>query len=554
MSSAGPSTPTPLNPRPRPSLSALAKREGQEDEKQGSLWEEILGVADKQKGLRRKNVIFLSERNHGRTHLLSHLVTRKKQSKPGLSSHADPQGSRARTGLALGYEIIDVGEEEDAVPPLSVFYPPSSHPNILKLVSTALPPKSLSDTAVVIALDWTKPSSMVQELLTWLSWVEQWAQGFAEQGEVDELHEKLQSYLQHYSEPSANSSTSAYANLGPLLPLGPGTLTLNSAGIPIIVICTKADLMDSVGEEIGIKGGGWEERTDWVQQVLRTICLSYGAALFYTASTQPSTYSILKEYLLHRLYTVPPPLHATSSSPTNPTHPTSSLENTKFPFNHRANVLDRDAVMVPSGWDSWGKIKVLREGFEVEGVQKSWEVSLRRSKSQGQQQDMVDEDGEEGLEGLWAGMIPDTSRAPHHTSPTLTTQTEPEQSFLARHLEALLKDPQRDPRQSFRHAATVIGPMGGSEGLSLPGVEKAMKEMEGSDNTAKDAEGLKEKFAKLGKRDGKANGPLSPSTPGSVGGTTPPMPNEALHNFFQGLLANRGKTATPTHNKPAESR
>ncbi|WVN87585.1 uncharacterized protein L203_102768 [Cryptococcus depauperatus CBS 7841] len=554
MSSAGPSTPAPLNPRPRPSLSALAKREGQEDEKQGSLWEEILGVADKQKGLRRKNVIFLSERNHGRTHLLSHLVTRKKQLKPGLSSHADPQGSRARTGLALGYEIIDVGEEEDAVPPLSVFYPPSSHPNILKLVSTALPPKSLSDTAVVIALDWTKPSSMVQELLTWLSWVEQWAQGFAEQGEVDELHEKLQSYLQHYSEPSANSSTSAYANLGPLLPLGPGTLTLNSAGIPIIVICTKADLMDSVGEEIGIKGGGWEERTDWVQQVLRTICLSYGAALFYTASTQPSTYSILKEYLLHRLYTVPPPLHATSSSPTNPTHPTSSLENTKFPFNHRANVLDRDAVMVPSGWDSWGKIKVLREGFEVEGVKKSWEVSLRRFKSQGQQQDMVDEDGEEGLEGLWAGMIPDTSRAPHHTSPTLTTQTEPEQSFLARHLEALLKDPQRDPRQSFRHAATVIGPMGGSEGLSLPGVEKAMKEMEGSDNTAKDAEGLKEKFAKLGKRDGKANGPLSPSTPGSVGGTTPPMPNEALHNFFQGLLANRGKTATPTHNKPAESR
>nr|ODN85697.1 dynein light intermediate chain 1, cytosolic [Cryptococcus depauperatus CBS 7841] len=501
MSSAGPSTPAPLNPRPRPSLSALAKREGQEDEKQGSLWEEILGVADKQKGLRRKNVIFLY-----------------------------------------------------AVPPLSVFYPPSSHPNILKLVSTALPPKSLSDTAVVIALDWTKPSSMVQELLTWLSWVEQWAQGFAEQGEVDELHEKLQSYLQHYSEPSANSSTSAYANLGPLLPLGPGTLTLNSAGIPIIVICTKADLMDSVGEEIGIKGGGWEERTDWVQQVLRTICLSYGAALFYTASTQPSTYSILKEYLLHRLYTVPPPLHATSSSPTNPTHPTSSLENTKFPFNHRANVLDRDAVMVPSGWDSWGKIKVLREGFEVEGVKKSWEVSLRRFKSQGQQQDMVDEDGEEGLEGLWAGMIPDTSRAPHHTSPTLTTQTEPEQSFLARHLEALLKDPQRDPRQSFRHAATVIGPMGGSEGLSLPGVEKAMKEMEGSDNTAKDAEGLKEKFAKLGKRDGKANGPLSPSTPGSVGGTTPPMPNEALHNFFQGLLANRGKTATPTHNKPAESR
>ncbi len=61
---------------------------------------------------------------------------------------------------------------------------------------------------------------------------------------------------------------------GPLLPLGPGTLSLNAHGIPVVVVCTKADLMDSVGDEMGMKGGGWEERTDWVQQVLRTMCLA----------------------------------------------------------------------------------------------------------------------------------------------------------------------------------------------------------------------------------------------------------------------------------------
>lgn len=31
----------------------------------------------------------------------------------------------------------------DAAPPLSVFYPPSSHPALLKLVDTALPPNPL---------------------------------------------------------------------------------------------------------------------------------------------------------------------------------------------------------------------------------------------------------------------------------------------------------------------------------------------------------------------------------------------------------------------------
>lgn len=69
-----------------------------------------------------------------------------------------------------------------------------------------------------------------------------------------------------------------------LLPLGPGILTHNMSGIPIIVLCTKADLIDESGDPVGGgtsgmggmvkgKGGEWEEQTDSVMQVLRTICL-----------------------------------------------------------------------------------------------------------------------------------------------------------------------------------------------------------------------------------------------------------------------------------------
>lgn len=98
----------------------------------------------------------------------------------------------------------------------------------------------------------------------------------------------VQSHIQHYVEPAAPAGGSATSPLstpalpsissvygtGPLLPLGQGTLTLNAAGVPILVVCTKADLMDKVGEDVGMKGAGWEERTDWIQQALRTICLS----------------------------------------------------------------------------------------------------------------------------------------------------------------------------------------------------------------------------------------------------------------------------------------
>lgn len=46
----------------------------------------------------------------------------------------------------------------------------------------------------------------------------------------------------------------------------------------------------------------------------------------------------------------------------------------KNPLKH--NVIDRDKILVPPNWDSWGKIRVLREGFDVELVSNGWSVDL----------------------------------------------------------------------------------------------------------------------------------------------------------------------------------
>ena len=43
------------------------------------------------------------------------------------------------------------------------------------------------------------------------------------------------------------------------------------------------------------------------------------------------------------------------------------------------NVIDRDKVVVPPNWDSWGKIRVLREGFDVEAVNKGWSTDIEES-------------------------------------------------------------------------------------------------------------------------------------------------------------------------------
>ena len=49
----------------------------------------------------------------------------------------------------------------------------------------------------------------------------------------------------------------------------------------------------------------------------------------------------------------------------------------RHPLKH--NVIDRDKVVVPPNWDSWGKIRVLREGFDVEAVNKGWSIDIEET-------------------------------------------------------------------------------------------------------------------------------------------------------------------------------
>jgi dynein light intermediate chain 1 len=88
--------------------------------------------------------------------------------------------------------------------------------------------------------------------------------------------------LQHYTEPTDEPLLTTLASSS--LPLPQGTFTSNTAGVPIVVVCTKADLIDDNSDIAGVgaggmggmvksKGGEWEERTDGVMQVLRTVCL-----------------------------------------------------------------------------------------------------------------------------------------------------------------------------------------------------------------------------------------------------------------------------------------
>ncbi|KAG5340423.1 hypothetical protein C0989_001663 [Termitomyces sp. Mn162] len=414
----------------------------------------------------------------------------------------------------------------------------------------------------MITLDWTRPWSFVEELQTWLQWVETWTKGDGShelEMTREEGRERLQYHLQHYTEPSADPLPANLTLSGTVLPLGQGTFTHNSAGIPIIVTCTKADLIDEsndmaagtsgMGSMVKGKGGEWEERTDGVMQVLRTICLKYGASLFYT-TTVPSTLQVLRQYALHALFMPPAPSPIPSG-----TEPQAPIRNI-FPFAHKPNTLDRDCIVVPAGWDSWGKISVMREGFDAKLWGEAWERDLADDHSEG-----------DGAKSLYATLVPDQGTKPPPLPPF--NNPTPEQAFLAKNYDENAKKPDRDPRGAFRNptdltsaSAGVVGPLGSSS-FDLPTVERALTEMEtGIDGVP--AAGAPSDPSKRSSRNIAAplvrpaglapvgtsapttgRGPGSPTSGGSASPPSGQASHEVLQSFFQSLLSSRDRTITP---------
>src|SRR5277367_2169290 len=115
---------------------------------------------------------------------------------------------------------------------------------------------------------------------------------------------------------------------------------------------------------------GWkEEEFDFVLQFLRTILLKrkwiFGECLVVWYSNDATDGASL----IYTIPSVPSPLQTLIHSSLG-IH--SMLK--KQPLKH--NVIDRDKVVLPPNWDSWGKIRVLREGFDVEGVNQGWSIDI----------------------------------------------------------------------------------------------------------------------------------------------------------------------------------
>ncbi|KAI9199311.1 dynein light intermediate chain-domain-containing protein [Polychytrium aggregatum] len=529
-------------------------QEDADDLSPADIWASILKSVSSSKVVPTKNIIVVGDSNSGKSTISNAIKNPNEYYAPDSSE------------LALSYSFAEVNDDGDVIARIGI-YQIAGDTQYQSAIPHVLDAEAICDALIVVVLDWNKPWSFVESLEKWLSSLEDQIKTICSKnkGQLEELQERVESFWRNYAEPSdAQSTTGSLRNIPSsatevnsvagiaaardvVLPLEKGVLMKN-LGVPVVVVAGKADAHAQLEKDKDFK----EEQFDFIQQVLRSICLKYGAALFYTSSHRIETIRNLRGYILHRLF-------AKSSAASEHSDP--------FRFTERANVLERDTLLVPAGWDSWGKIKIIKGDFQPNVFSS------------------CDEDGSLAQGGNIQAALDAYAKViknPKHNKglkPKNSVLVEDEQKFLEKQLETLQSSVEQPPTGDHQVAST------GNAG-AVPAPSTVIGSGPYAHHRSANSDLLEDISAKLNRlkakepslistvgRDkmrygtesvalpaGMNMSPTSATSGSSIAGIpgSSALPssnqNEVLSNFFQSLLNKKGTSISSTSSDAAMSR
>ncbi|TPX56278.1 hypothetical protein PhCBS80983_g04674 [Powellomyces hirtus] len=489
------------------------------------IWDSILKSVASSKAIQTKNVLVVGDAQAGKSTIINAIRQQKVGDKPS------EQDAINETELALSYSYMDVSDEENEdVLARAGFYHLASDTAFGNLFRFALDADNLGECIVLIVMDWTKPWDFLRTLEDWLRVLEREVlkQTAGHPGLLEEMQDRVEAYWRAYHSPTdTTDGSSGFTN--------PATHAASTSKHSITLPLGR-DATAILERDRGYK----EEQFDFIQQSLRTICLQYGSALFYTSTHHPDTLDTLRSYVLDRMLTSSPSPSTIGSS----TIPHTVQTKSPFALTKKVQVVERDTVFVPSGWDSWGKIKVLRQGFDC-----------RAMAGQPKQADDADVDDESGTprDMYESVVVPPSVQDSYMAEPVVAAENE--QTFLERHLELL---------------QTTAGSPGGGPGtpdskVRSPSLASPVAALEDAAAKSQKLGKTKDSVGQSSREKMKSSSefPLPASlissnavsrAAGAIGagngGSGPPASqNEVLANFFQSLLAK--KSSLPTAGAPA---
>lgn len=244
---------------------------------------------------------------------------------------------------------------------------PAFAPLLTRLFTT----KSVPDILITILLDWSNPWKWPHQLRQWirllrsvLITLDDNVKITLEENMTDwkEKRKGVDALTGNFGQQATKDGVPA-----PAVTLGPGEWD-EGLGVPLCIVCQNAEKIERLEKELG-----WEEgEFDFIAQWMRTVLLKRG---FHSSFP---LYSIRTEinHLVDGascIYTTP----FDSNSVRLLIHSSLGIHSLLKRETVKYNIVDRDKLLIPPNWDSWAKIRILREGFDMEGVGAAWSTEIQ---------------------------------------------------------------------------------------------------------------------------------------------------------------------------------
>jgi len=406
--------------------------DSRDGEQKKDMWSSMLDSVASGKRLPEKNLLVLGGSVESQREFLESLSAN--QSRAGLDNQ-DHKVPPVANSFALGYTYYHVldADQEDVLARISLYLLSRPSASFTSLLQPLLNPQTIPNTLIVILLDWSQPWLWMRQLREWLLLLKTVIMSLS-----PECKEAMEENMNGWRERgrtggSVNldgTSAGVAAEGNVTIPLGPGEWD-EAMGLPLCVVCQNTANIDNLEKTQGWK----EEKFDLVLQYLRTVLLRHGASLVYTSASMSSPLQSL--------------VHASLGI-------RSLLKREAL----NANVIDRDKILVLPNWDSWGKIRVLRDGFDVEAVSNGWAVDLDQAfptaKSNGLlslENDTTNAaDNEESVVNMYESEVQDSSLDALQMAQNLQDTSKLEvpsvdtQAFLAQQMERLDQQKKADDK------------------------------------------------------------------------------------------------------------
>lgn len=420
------------------------KTPGTRDNADKAIWVPMLNNASRGKDLTEKQLIVLGGTPEQQREFLETVNPEIEQ--PRYQKDRQKKRKAPISNLyALGYTYQDIldADREDTLARLNVYMLSSPSSSFAPLLRPLFTTETVSNTLITILLDWSDPFKWPRQLRQWIRILRSVVVKLDEDVKI-ELQETMTAWKEKKVGPDAPitmlGAEKSEVKQTPVIALGPGEWD-EELGLPLSVVCINAEKIERLERDFGWQ----EEEFDFLMQWLRCVLLKHGASLIYTTNFDTNN---VRTLILSSL----------------------SIQSLLKKEIAKHNVIDRDKILIPPNWDSWGKIRIIGDSLNLEILGSAWSSEIQQTPEESidfETPSIATDESPSAIALYEATLLdPDKEQSPYKALVSTDAEvTVPDtQVFLAEQASILEKFKAEDEKADRRARKGAPAPTGSSQG------------------------------------------------------------------------------------------